>query len=540
MKKLVSLLMACTLAVSLLAGCGGSAGSGDASSAATSSTEATGEAGDAAAENTSSLGLSDTGLPLVSCMVPSFFGGELVDTREGFPEIRAAYEDFIGVSVNWQPMASDAYEDTFGLTLMDRANMPMILTATGTITGTVIQAAQQGAFWDLTPYLESGDYPYLAQAPEDVYENLTVNGQIIGIPKLRNTGRYGLAYREDWAEAVGVTATPETAEEVYDLLYKFTYDDPDGNGQNDTYGLEAVGEYTGWMDVILTWFGCGYKWVEQDGDLVPVHETEEYKEALDWLKKCYDEGIIRSDFITVPTSEWGTKVQSGEAGAIVDTLDSAGRRAWLYYQQNDVMSVVDPEEYASMNLVGPVGGHTAAVQVYNGYFLITKDGAKTEQDVKNCLKFLDMMNSPEMRALAEYGIEGMTYEIDDTGAAVIHEGLEQAAYPHQGLNQAVAYIPFLLDGTLKSATTEPYVACDAAMERSAEVAVFNPAEAYLNMSNTYVQNGTILDQTINDARTQYITGAIDWDGFQAAVSTWESQGGTAVKEEVNEQYHAAS
>ena len=36
----------------------------------------------------------------------------------------------------------------------------------------------------------------------------------------------------------------------------------------------------------------------------------------------------------------------------------------------------------------------------------------------------------------------------------------------------------------------------------------------------------------------YITGAIDWDGFQAAVSTWESQGGTAVKEEVNEQYQS--
>ena len=541
MKKLVSLLMAGTLAVSLLAGCGGSGSSAATSSGstATGGTESTGETGEAAAENTSTLGLSDTGLPLISCMVPSFFGGELVDTREGFPEIRAAYEDFIGISVNWQPMASDAYEDTFGLTLMDRANMPMILTATGTITGTVIQAAQQGAFWDLTPYLESGDYPYLVQAPEDVYNNLTVNGQIIGIPKLRNTGRYGLSYRADWAEAVGVTETPDTPEEVYDLLYKFAHEDPDGNGQDDTYGLEAVGEYTGWMDVIMTWFGCGYKWVEKDGDLVPVHETEEYKEALDWLKKCYDEGIMRSDFITVPTSEWGSKVQSGEAGAIVDTLDSAGRRAWLYYQQNDVMSVVNPEEYASMNLVGPVNGHTAAVQVYNGYFLITKDGAKTEQDVKNCLKFLDMMNSPEMRALADLGIEGLTYEIDETGAAIMHEDLEQSAYPQQGLNQAVAYIPYILEGTLKTATTEPYVACDEAMERSAEVAVFNPAESYLNMSETYVQNGTILDQTINAARTQYITGAIDWDGFQAAVSTWESQGGTAVKEEVNAQYHAA-
>ena len=540
MKKILSLMMAAALAVSLLTACGGTGSSSASTGGETTSGDssaATSEGGDEA-ENTSSLGLSDTGYPLISFMVPSYFGGELVDTREGFPEIRAAYEDYTGISVAWQPMASDAYEDTFGLTLMDRANMPMVLAGTGSITGTVIQAAQQGAFWDLTPFLESGEYPYLEQAPEDVYANLTVNGQIIGIPKLRNTGRYGLSYRTDWAEAVGVTEVPETPEEVYDLLYKFTHDDPDGNGQDDTYGLEAVGEYTGWMDVIMTWFGCGYKWVEQDGDLVPVHETEEYKAAVDWLKKCYDEGIMRSDFITVPTSEWGSKVQSGEAGAIVDTLDSAGRRAWLYFQQNDVMSVVNPDEYASMTLVGPVNGHTAAVQVYNGYFLITKDGAKTEQDVKNCLKFLDMMNSVEMRALAEFGIEGMTYEIDESGAAVMHEDLEQASYPQQGLNQAVAYIPFNLEGAIGNANTEPYVTCLEVMERTAEYAVFNPAEAYLNMSETYILNGTILDQTINDARTQYITGAIDWDGFQAAVQTWENQGGAAVKEEVNAQYHA--
>ncbi len=541
MKKALSLILALAMVTSLLAACGGSGtSSGGAAAPSGASTPAStpAEGGDAEQGPTSSLGMSDSGYPLISFMVPSYFGGELVDTRDGFPAIREAYEKAIGVSVAWQPMASDAYGDTFGLTLMDRANMPMVLAATGSITGTVIQAAQQGAFWDLKPFLDSGDYPYLSQAPQDVYDILTVNGQIIGIPKLRNTGRYGLSYRQDWAEAVGVTETPDTPEEVYDLLDKFTHNDPDGNGKDDTYGLEAVGEYTGWMDIILTWFGCGYGWVEKDGDLVPVFETEEYKTAVDWLKKCYDEGIIRSDFITVPTSEWGQKVQSGEAGAIVDCLDSAGRRAWLSFQQNDIKSVVNPDEYASMNLVGPVGGHTAAVQVYNGYFLITKDGAKTEDDVKNCLKFLDQMNSVEMRALADYGIEGVTYEIDETGAAIMHEDLEQASYPQQGLNQAVAYIPYNLEGAIGGAQTEPYVACTEAMERSAAVAVFNPAEAYLSMSETNINNGTILTQTINDARTQYITGAIDWDGFQKAVQTWEGQGGAAVKEEVNELYHA--
>ena len=54
------------------------------------------------------------------------------------------------------------------------------------------------------------------------------------------------------------------------MLYKFTYDDPDGNGANDTYGLEMC-KYTGPWDIIQTWFGCGNGWVEQDGKLEVVH-----------------------------------------------------------------------------------------------------------------------------------------------------------------------------------------------------------------------------------------------------------------------------
>ena len=39
------------------------------------------------------------------------------------------------------------------------------------------------------------------------------------------------------------------------MLYKFTYDDPDGNGANDTYGLEMC-KYTGPWDIIQTWFAA--------------------------------------------------------------------------------------------------------------------------------------------------------------------------------------------------------------------------------------------------------------------------------------------
>ena len=529
-KRVLSLVLATLMLFGLLAGCGGD---DQGSSPSPSNSNPPSSNSPSGSENP---GNSDTPAEKakISIMLPSFYGGEL--TKPGSDEVKAKDEELTNTEVTWRFEANDTYKDTFGLALMDRSNMPMVLTAAGLITGTVIQATQQGAFWDLTPFLESGDYPYLSQSNPEVLKALTVNGQIIGIPKSREIGRYGLSYREDWAEKVGITKAPETIEEVYDMLYKFTYEDPDGNGQNDTYGMEMT-QYTGPWNIIQTWFGVGNGWVEKDGDLVPVHETPEYKEALDWMRKIYADGLVRSDWPTVQSSEWGQGCQSGKAGVFIDTLDG-GRRIWDYFTNNDVKSVVDPNTTAKMNLLGPVEGRSLATDGYNGYFLITKDGAKTEEDVKNCLKFLDLMNTIEMRALAEFGIEGMTYTLDDQGGAVSNPDYELANLPQQGLNQAVAYQPLVLEGTLKVTQKESQIAQADAYARCREIAIFNPAVSYLTNSPTYATSQTILEQTIDDARTQYICGNLDWAGFEAAVATWESQGGAQVKAEVNDQFHA--
>ena len=533
MKKALSLVLALAMMLTLLTACGGGTSSSSSTAGNDSSSTASDTTSTSASDSSSS---SEANTPAekakITIMLPSFYGGEL--TKENSDKVLEKLEEFTNCEVTFQFEANDTYGDKFGLTLMDRNNMPMILTATGLITGTVIQAAQQGAFWDLTPYLS--EYEYLSQIDPDVLSALTVNGQVVGIPKYREIGRYGFSYRTDWAEAVGITEEPKTIEDVYDMMYKFTYNDPDGNGKDDTYGMEMT-QYTGPWNIIQSWFGVGNGWVEKDGELVPVHETEEYKEALEWMHKIYEEGLVRSDWASVPSSEWGNGTQSGQAGIFIDTLDG-GRRNWDYFTNNNVASVVDDTQLAKMNLVGPINGKTLATDGYNGYFLITKDGAKTEEDLRTCLDFLDKMNSVEMRTLADFGIEGLTYTLDENGDVVMTTEIELANLPHQGLNQAVAYQPAVLDGVLKVAQKESQVAQADAYARSREVAVFNPAVSYLTNSETYANVATVINQTIDDARTQFICGSIDWAGFEAAVATWNSQGGEKVKAEVNEQYKA--
>lgn len=516
MKKALSISLAATMAAALLTGCGGSAQSSSTAASGSTTTE-------------------NNGRPAISFMIPTFYGTEF--SNDGADTVIKTYEDYTNTTVNWRLEANDTYKDKFGMTLMDKDNMPMVLTASGAMDANIVDAAKKGAFWDLSEYLKDSEaYPNLSQANENVLNALTVDGQVVGIPRTRAIGRYGLAYRTDWAEAVGITEAPTTIEEVYDMWYKFTYNDPDGNGVDDTYGLELC-KYTGPLDVMQTWFGCGNEWVEQDGKLVPVHQTAEYKEALDFMRKIYEEGLIRPDWATVDTSTWEDGCKKGEAGSFLDTMDGA-KRIWNYFTNNNVASVTDPSTTATMTMVGPVNGHTLATSGYNGFYLITKSGAKTEEDLKNCLSFLDKMNDNEMLELADYGLEGVSYNLNENGNIVMNKELDASQTPNCGLNQAIAYIPNCSSTGLQLEKAQSQIESEACEKVNEQYAVFNPALGYLANSSVNAEVGTDIELIIEDARTQYICGQIDEAGLEAAAQQWLDRGGAQLVEELNTLYQA--
>ena len=412
-------------------------------------------------------------------------------SRRGSQKIVSAYEEYTGIQVDWTWVMSDVYGETLSYVMRDKSNLPMIVTYGGELSGDVVKEARNGSFWDLRPFLEMEElFPNLSQANEKILNALTVDGEVIGIYRSREIGRYGLSYRKDWAEAVGITEEPQTAEDVYELLYRFTWNDPDGNGKDDTFGLEMT-RYTGSFDIIQTWFGCGNQWVEEDGVLIPVHETEAYLEALNWLRRIYEDGLMRPDWPLVDSETSGNALKNGQVGAVVNVMGD-GTRAWRYYEENGISSVAEEGENASICMVGPIEGATLATSGYNGFFAITKAGAKTEEDVSQT--------------------DGAQY----------------------GLNQAVCYIPRLSNATHPEKQSVMNQAQEAAYERNREAAVYNPASGYLPQSRVFEEKGTTLDAIIEDARTMYVCGQIDEAQWREEIERWNQEGGAALKEELNQ------
>lgn len=531
--KVFALSLASVMALSMAA-CGNNGSSSNSGSSAAASSEA---GSSAAASSEEAKAETPAERQTLTVMTIDFNAGAS-NTGDYAEQIIQTIDDYCNVDLQIEWILSDVTEEKTSLAMSNPSTMPMIMTWSGAITGNVVNYAKAGAFVDLNDYIwDSEKYPNLSQMNKNVAETLSVDGKLIAIPRTRDIGRYGLSYRQDWADKLGIEE-PKTVEDVYNMLYAFTYNDPDGNGKNDTYGMEMT-SYTGPFDIVQTWFGVGNGWIEQDGQLIPVHQQAEYKEALDWLRKVYQDGLMPADWAVRTTDTWSNGCKTGESGVYIDVMDG-GRRIWDYFNTEATFtpSVVNPDEAASMNLLGAINGKTLATSGYNGYFTLSASTCDTPEKIEAALNFLDKLNDNDMRLLTEYGIEGVNYEVDENGYMVRLDKDDTAlTNNYAGLNQMLAYIPRY--------TPTPSVETNERSARQNEVyveneacAVFNPALSYLANSATYSDVGATLDEIIKQARTQYICGEIDEAGLQAAADAWLAQGGQQIMDEVNEQYQA--
>lgn len=409
------------------------------------------------------------------------------------------------------------YDETLKVTFSSKQNMPEVIVIPEK-SPSFVQAARSGLLWEVGPYLHL--FPNLSEADEIVLRNISVDGKVYGVYRAREKSRIGISYRKDWLEKVGLEE-PRTIEEFYEMLRAFTYDDPDDNGIDDTYGM-VVTKFSGPFDVIQTWFGVPNQWKEDGGALIPAHETPEYMEALNFFRKLYEEGLINPDFAVMNPAGWLDPIVEGKAGVIVDYARHAAR---IQSRMGDrgVMDVMASVE-------GPHGIRNLSSSGHLGMIAVSKTAVRTEEELLRVLDFLDKLNDAEMQILIQNGIEDRHYKFVDGYIEAL--GIEGTSKEKNSLNQMLMYIPEQRFYPRKP--TPLLEKADRIMVENESHLVHNPAEHLI--SDTYVKKGYELDQIIENARTAYIIGKIDESGWERALQLWEESGGAAYRREINELY----
>lgn len=463
--------------------------------------------------------------PYKITFMTQFFGTE--NSPDPMPDdspVIKQLEEYTNTELDMIWVQSTVYGDKLNVTLAS-GELPMIILIPEK-TPSIINAARSGAFWEVGPYL--ADYPNLSQANDIVLNNISIDGKVYAVYRARDLGRHGIVYRKDWLDAIGMTEL-KTIDDFYEMLKGFTYDDPDQNGQDDTYGMVVVNpsQYDGTFNIMLTWFGGPNGWEEDDnGELIPAHLTDAYMECMKFWKKMYDEKLINQDFAVYDPGKWDDPYVANKAGVKVDVCDTAGR-----WEKSFEDAGIDAKIDVIGAVEGPKGLRTLPTSGYNGMFAITKSGVKTEEDLKRVLKFLDQLNDKEMQDLLGWGIEDRHYTIVDGEIEPISDLETSLAAELEGANQMLMYIPDIGTPRIR---TEVRRLQEKIIQENESIVVANPAEPLV--SDVYAQKGPQLDDIIIDAKVKYIVGQIDEQGFQDAIELWRKSGGNDYIEEINKLY----
>lgn len=335
-RKLTAILLAAAMTASLTA-CG-SSGTGGESTQASASSEGT------SAESAASEGTTE-GTQQASGEVNLYGFDEPVTIKVGISYAAASDFTFLG---------GETVEDNAWMDLYNENNIFLDILYN-------VDPSQEAT--KLSTAIMSGDYPDIIRTDAaeyknyvesgviadvtDVYEQyaseelkeymnfdggmsmeaLQVDGRIYGLPQISDpySGCNLMFIRQDWLDNLGLEV-PETMDELKEVAHAFTYDDPDGNGQNDTYGLaldgvNILGNSVGDTDPIFNAFGCylgddGMTYVEGENGEVTWGgaNTEGMKAALSFLQELYADGAIAKDFITMDYQSVFEEVGSGRCG----------------------------------------------------------------------------------------------------------------------------------------------------------------------------------------------------------------------------------
>lgn len=526
MKKAISLILAGAMTVSSLAACSTSKPAAPATTAAPETS-----APEAAEENTSSAPKQETAekaAPLET--VTMMCNYKAVEAPGADNKLLAEIAEYTGTKLEMTWVPNDAYEEKLN-TLIASVSLPEIVGIREIKSSGFINATRVGMFWDLTPYISR--FPNLSAINETIMTNVQTDGKQFLIPRTRDLVRAGIAIRTDWLENLGLEM-PETLDEFTEILRAFTYDDPDGNGKNDTYGLSMYDQgLKNFSTQVSIYMGGPNNWyVDENDNIVSEYDTEAYTRALTWYRDCYADGLINKDFPVVTSKT--QNFTDGRAGAVfIGNLEDATTTLNSLTQVNpdataDVLQILLDGEGAAPHVPGYDG--------YTGAIAIPTTTVKTEEHLLQILAFLDKLGDPDMVDAFNWGIEGETYTL--TADGLVSQNEEQQSIYADQYNLLRQITPFYASKSLQAAQLTPLAQhVNELLGSNAKYAVFDPTLPFISETETEM-GGTLgeLPTFIQDSAIKYVIGDLDLAGWQDAIQTWKDMGGTEVANEFTQQY----
>lgn len=410
-----------------------------------------------------------------------------------------------------------------------------------------IPLARQNILAPLTVEQVKSNAPRYSSALDSREKNLWMSGmdggQLWALPQIMGNEYIHIGIiREDWLEKVGISALPRTLAEYEEVFERFTNGDPDGNGQNDTYGMTGMGGHQErQFDSIFGAFGVmpGQWRVSADGRVALDTVSPKAREALRLLHRWYESGYIHPECVTDSVDSAAAKFTNGMVGVTFDngnlyvanTLN--GQRNLRHLQKSDpnaALCFAYPPEGEDGSRGSFLWGPRAN---FLGFGKQMSDKPKTLNKILNILD--DLCYDEELWVRERWGVLGKHYEYIDPTIGESSGRMYIAPYTDAGERKKAGLGGFF--NLLKGTPAEEQIISSTEHYDLFTIEEENCEDALLRMflpSKLELQEK--LDHYKSVSYSKFITGERSLEEWDSFVTEFMNMGGAQLTKEAQELY----
>ncbi|TDE02785.1 extracellular solute-binding protein [Jiangella asiatica] len=292
------------------------------------------------------------------------------------------------------------------------------------------QMANQGLLLDLTDYIDEDLGTFDEFVGEDSYLQTTINDKVYALPK-RGSGYNPNTYwiRKDWLDNLNLEI-PESVDDLMTVAKAFTEQDPDGNGQSDTYGLTgatlgSAANNQAWYPI---WgaFGSGGPGVfyEKNGEIVNGFDDPATKDALEYINSLVGAGVVDPDYATNTLPLDHERAMQGMAGII--NIEWPRMQKPEFIDQFEELQP-DAEWVQIAPMAGPGGSGAMPLDLYtSGGYAVPASLAEDEEKLNKIFELMNYISTEDGNRLVSYGIEGSHFELAGDQVTMTEQGVAES------------------------------------------------------------------------------------------------------------------
>ena len=465
-----------------------------------------------------------------------------------------AYEQLLGIKISYQWVVDGSmYDQKLGLSV-NSGDIPDMF---GVSAAQLHLFHEAGLLADLTSAYETEasakTRDVLTQDPISLRAG-SIDGRLWGIPLTDAAVASAplLWVRQDWMDALGIEA-PTTMADVLELSRRFTEEDPDGNGVDDTIGLCVTKDLWGAIAGLQGFFN-GYHaypniWYERDGGLVYGSVQPEMRAALGALQEMYAEGRLDREFGVKDINQVTETIAQGKCGMEFGVW-------WNPYHPLNQSQANPPQAFWSAFPIPSVDGVPAKSQYSSaiGAFLVVRAGYEHPEALIHMINFwTDNILSSEVDDLRNTFLgnietpDVVLYKYTPVvlwepnalvdGGKTLRAAL--AAQDPSELNLETQWRYRIIQAYFEQGTLEAWVEV-ATNGPNGATAILEEISAGRGQLNRFygVPTATMAEKnpTLQPMQDEVITKIImgeSLDSFDQFVENWTNLGGTEIVQEVN-------